>query len=100
MRELFIKSEPEERFDDSEEAERSTVFSIASGGDAVESTDMDPPAVMSGDAGANTTSSSSVYLVQFESVESRVTASAIKGYSLYVRLSDRPTLRVDEFMIR
>ena len=101
VRETATIPEPEEIFDESREREIERIGGYITGEAASEQSASDV------DTGANTTtsgsgssSSSSVYLVQFESVESRFTASAIKGYGLFVKLSDRPALRPDEFMIR
>lgn len=42
----------------------------------------------------------SVYLVQLEHVNSRMTASILKGYQVYVQEDDRPHLKEDEYLIR
>eukprot|EP01039_Chlorochromonas_danica_P001631 gene1632-1780_t len=42
----------------------------------------------------------SVYLVQLEHINSRLTASVLKGYQVYVQEHDRPHLKEDEYLIR
>jgi hypothetical protein len=40
------------------------------------------------------------YLVKFECVNSRLGAAAFKSYGVFVRLDNRPELKVDEYLVR
>ncbi len=41
-----------------------------------------------------------LFIVQFQSVRSCITAAALKGYTVYIKESDRPTLSKDEYLVR
>lgn len=41
-----------------------------------------------------------MYLIFFDGITTRMTAAALKGYEVFVKSSDHPTLNVDEYLIR
>lgn len=41
-----------------------------------------------------------IYLLSFQNVESRTVASFFRGYSIFIKSSERPVLQADEYLIR